>query len=120
MAQGACSHCGCGYGCAHQAPPPISQPRSFTAEEWEQWNQTPEGSAQYHWWADWIPTHEGQVWCYNKRIEARCVVDGMIRKWGLDALQWGRGDRPRLRLRRQAGPLDGLLPAGSEQLQPCT
>jgi len=71
--------------------PPISQPRSFTAEEWEQWNQTPEGSAQYHWWADWIPTHEGQVWCYDKRIEARCVVDGMIRQWGLDTLCSGEG-----------------------------
>jgi len=54
-------------------------------------NTTPEGQNTYRWWADWIPTPEGQQWCANKRWEARRVVDGMIRQWGLQTLQAGEG-----------------------------
>lgn len=65
--------------------------RSYTAEEWAQWNSTQQGQNMYRWWADWIPTPEGQSWCANKRREARCVVNGMIQQWGLDTLCKGEG-----------------------------
>lgn len=45
----------------------------------------------FRWWADWIPTPDGQNWCANKMREARCIVNGMIQKWGLDVLQSGEG-----------------------------
>uniref|UniRef100_A0A7S4SBU6 Uncharacterized protein n=2 Tax=Alexandrium monilatum TaxID=311494 RepID=A0A7S4SBU6_9DINO len=82
--------CGCGA-----CPPPAgcgqALRRSYTADEWANWNSTPEGQNLYRWWADWIPTPEGQTWCANKRREARCVVNGMIQTWGLQALCEGEG-----------------------------
>lgn len=65
--------------------------RSYSVQEWEEWNRTPEGQTAYRWWADWIPMPEGQTWCHNKRLEARCVVNGMIGQWGLDTLCAGEG-----------------------------
>lgn len=79
---GACS------GCSACVPAPG---RSYTGEEWAEWVQTPEGQNLYRWWADWIPTPEGQSWCANKRLEARCVVRGMIQQWGLQTLRAGEG-----------------------------
>merc|ERR1719215_1818985 len=63
----------------------------YSAQEWDVFNMTPDGQNTYRWWADWIPTPEGQQWCANKRWEARRVVDGMIRQWGLQTLQAGEG-----------------------------
>jgi len=104
MCSNGCNWCGggcngCGNGCngygggcwgaggvVQQAPR-----QAYSAQEWEEWNRTPEGQNQYRWWADWIPTPEGQLWCANKRKEAHCVVSGMIQQWGLHNLQAGEG-----------------------------
>lgn len=64
----------------------------YTGKEWEQYvNSTVEGRNFHNWWADWVPTAEGQTWCRNKRQEARCVINGMINQWGLDTLRSGEG-----------------------------
>lgn len=55
------------------------------------YNSTQEGANAYRWWADWIPTPQGQQWVNGKRHEARRVVDGMVHKWGLQALRSGEG-----------------------------
>lgn len=63
----------------------------YSAQDWAEYDETPEGKANYRYWADWIPTPDGQAWVANKRLEARCVVHGMIQQWGLDALRSGEG-----------------------------
>lgn len=85
-----CGNCGCGncgtwngYGC--QGVP------TYTAQDWSAFNATMQGQNTYRWWADWIPTQQGQQWSANKRWEARRVVDGMILQWGLNTLQTGEG-----------------------------
>lgn len=78
----------CGCGCGGLAPPLST---TYSADEWADYRQTTDGQTCYRWWADWIPTLEGQTWCNNKRLEARCVVDGMIHQWGLETLRSGMG-----------------------------
>jgi len=87
--QGVCNPCGCGAcnGCR----PPRGPANGWTAEEWDDWTAGAEGGGAHRWWADWIPTPDGQRWCYNKRWEACRVVEGMISQWGLRALQAGEG-----------------------------
>ena len=41
--------------------------------------------------ANWIVTPCGDRWCQTKLYEARCVVDWMVRTWGLELLQSGSG-----------------------------
>jgi len=77
--------CACGCTCDG------SQKQGYSAEDWDSYNVSEEGGQLYHWWADWIPTPEGQQWVNNKRWEARRVVDGMIHQWGLQTLQQGEG-----------------------------
>merc|ERR1712137_867079 len=81
--------CGCGCG----AGPPGLKPGAVTydAEEWDHFNNTPEGEQQFRWWADWLPLPDGQAWVQNKQIEARRVVEGMLAQWGYDELSAGYG-----------------------------
>eukprot|EP00930_Biecheleria_cincta_P006598 TRINITY_DN107639_c0_g1_i1.p1 TRINITY_DN107639_c0_g1~~TRINITY_DN107639_c0_g1_i1.p1 ORF type:complete len:338 (-),score=11.77 TRINITY_DN107639_c0_g1_i1:12-1025(-) len=83
---GGCSTCG-----ACTASGQASPCKGYSAQEWAEYNETPEGSANYRYWADWIPTADGQNWVANKLCEARCVVHGMINQWGLETLRSGEG-----------------------------
>merc|ERR1712136_379564 len=98
--QGWCQN-GCGYGwcpngCACNYPYQCQRPQcprgpesGYTGEEWEQFCRTFDGQRSFRWWADWMPTPDGQRWVAGKRHEARRVVEGMICKWGLRTLQAG-------------------------------
>lgn len=75
-------------GCCQGSPTPTV----YSGKDWEEYVQTTvEGQTFHRYWADWVPTAEGQQWCSNKRYEARLVVNGMINQWGLDALRAGEG-----------------------------
>eukprot|EP00928_Gymnodinium_smaydae_P054712 TRINITY_DN38442_c0_g1_i1.p1 TRINITY_DN38442_c0_g1~~TRINITY_DN38442_c0_g1_i1.p1 ORF type:complete len:329 (-),score=42.31 TRINITY_DN38442_c0_g1_i1:131-1117(-) len=84
------------YGCPSQAPNAcqacgkLSIP-TYNADEWAEYNQTDEGVKTFKYWADWIPTPDGERWCINKRLEARRIVDGMIARWGWQTLREGEG-----------------------------
>jgi len=84
-----CSRCGCQR---NMGEAPVAAGRGgYTAEQWEQWLKTPEGQHSYRWWAEWIPTPAGEQWSFNKRYEAKLLVQSMIQAWGIDTLRAGSG-----------------------------